>query len=66
MEIDEIEWLRRENYFLREQNEKLKNELDEIKKYIEDMLIKASKEKDFNFDKFKLAWKEENSMTLKK
>ncbi len=32
MEIEEIEWLRRENYFLREQNIKLKEELSETKK----------------------------------
>ena len=31
MEIDQIEWLRRENYFLREQNNKLKNELTKKK-----------------------------------
>ena len=40
MEIDQIEWLRRENYFLREQNEKLKNELSETKKYLEEILTK--------------------------
>ena len=40
MEIDQIEWLRRENYFLREQNKKLKNELNETKKYLEEILIK--------------------------
>ena len=40
MEIDQIEWLRRENYFLREQNNKLKNELTETKKYLEEILIK--------------------------
>ena len=40
MEIDQIEWLRRENYFLREQNNKLKNELTEIKKYLEEILTK--------------------------
>mgnify|MGYP005705765971 FL=1 len=40
MEIDQIEWLRRENYFLREQNKKLKNELSETKKYLEEILIK--------------------------
>ena len=27
MQIDQVEWLRRENYFLREQNKKLKEEL---------------------------------------
>ena len=40
MQIDQIEWLRRENYFLREQNKKLKNELSETKKYLEEILIK--------------------------
>ena len=40
MEIEQIEWLRRENYFLREQNKKLKNELSETKKYLEEILIK--------------------------
>ena len=40
MEIDQIEWLRRENYFLREQNKKLKNELSETKKYLEEILNK--------------------------
>ena len=40
MEIDQVEWLRRENYFLREQNKKLKNELSETKKYLEEILIK--------------------------
>ena len=40
MEIDQIEWLRRENYFLREQNKELKNELSETKKYLEELLIK--------------------------
>ena len=38
MEIDQIEWLRRENYFLREQNKKLKNELSETKKFLEEIL----------------------------
>ena len=40
MEIDQIEWLRRENYFLREQNKMLKNELSETKKYLEEILTK--------------------------
>ena len=40
MEIDQVEWLRRENYFLREQNKMLKNELNETKKYLEEILIK--------------------------
>ena len=45
MEIDQVEWLRRENYFLREQNKILKNELSETKKYLEEILTKF---KDFN------------------
>ena len=40
MEIDQVEWLRRENYFLREQNKMLKNELNETKKYMEEILTK--------------------------
>ena len=40
MEIDQVEWLRRENYFLREQNKKLKDELSETKKYLEKILTK--------------------------
>ena len=40
MEIDQIEWLRRENYFLREQNKKLKYELSETKKYLDEILTK--------------------------
>ena len=40
MQIDQVEWLRRENYFLREQNKKLKNELSETIKYLEEILIK--------------------------
>ena len=40
MEIDQIEWLRRENYFLREQNKMLKSELSETKKYLEEILTK--------------------------
>ena len=40
MEIDQIEWLRRENYFLREQNKMLKKELSETKKYLEEILTK--------------------------
>ena len=43
MKIDQSEWLRRENYFLREQNKKLKNELTETKKYLEEVLIKFKK-----------------------
>ena len=40
MQIDQVEWLRRENYFLREQNKILKIELSETKKYLEEILIK--------------------------
>ena len=40
MQIDQVEWLRRENYFLRAQNKKLKNELSETKKYLEEILTK--------------------------
>ena len=40
MQIDQVEWLRRENYFLREQNKILKNELIETKKYLEEILTK--------------------------
>ena len=40
MQIDQAEWLRRENYFLREQNKILKNELSETKKYLEEILTK--------------------------
>tara|TARA_B100000609_G_scaffold175839_1_gene153383 strand:- start:378 stop:518 length:141 start_codon:yes stop_codon:yes gene_type:complete len=40
MEIEQIEWLRRENYFLREQNKKLSEELSETKKYLEEILRK--------------------------
>ena len=40
MDIDQVEWLRRENYFLREQNKMLKNELNETKKYLEEILTK--------------------------
>ena len=45
MQIDQVEWLRRENYFLREQNKILKNELSETKKHLEEILTKF---KDFN------------------
>ena len=47
MQIDQVEWLRRENYFLREQNKILKNELSETKKYLEEILTKF---KDFNIE----------------
>ena len=40
MQIDQVEWLRRENYFLREQNKILKNELSETKKYLVEILTK--------------------------
>ena len=40
IQIDQVEWLRRENYFLREQNKMLKNELNETKKYLEEGLTK--------------------------
>ena len=40
MQIDQVEWLRRENYFLREQNKILKNELSKTKKYLEEILAK--------------------------
>tara|TARA_B100001248_G_C27086366_1_gene320634 strand:+ start:371 stop:517 length:147 start_codon:yes stop_codon:yes gene_type:complete len=40
MEIDQSEWLRRENYFLREQNKKLRKELNDTKKYISQILMK--------------------------
>ena len=40
MEIDQIEWLRRENYFLKEQNEKLKIELIETKEFLKEILEK--------------------------
>ena len=40
MQIDQVEWLRRENYFLRKQNKILKNELSETKKYLEEILTK--------------------------
>ena len=48
MEIDQIEWLRRENYFLREQNKNLKNELSETRKYLEEILIKFKEIKKTN------------------
>ena len=40
IQIDQVEWLRRENDFLREQNKMLKNELSETKKYLEEILTK--------------------------
>ena len=40
MQIDQVEWLRRENYFLREQNKMLKKELSETKKNLEKIVNK--------------------------
>ena len=37
-EIEYSEWLRRQNYFLEEQNKSLKRELLEYKEYIETLL----------------------------
>ena len=48
MQIDQVEWLRRENYFLREQNKILKNELSETKKYLEKILTKFKDVKKVN------------------
>ena len=48
MQIDQVEWLRRENYFLREQNKILKNELSETKKYLEKILTKFKDVKNGN------------------
>ena len=39
-EIEHSEWLRRQNYFLEEQNKKLNKELIESKEYIEILLEK--------------------------
>ena len=41
-EISQDEWLKRQNYFLEEQNERLKSELSESKEYI-NVLIKKLK-----------------------
>ena len=43
MEIDEKEWLRRENHFLREKIEQLNNEIKDYKKYIEEITKKLDK-----------------------
>ena len=43
MEIDEKEWLRRENYFLREKIEQLNDEIRNYQKYIEEILRKLEK-----------------------
>ena len=42
-EIEHSEWLRRQNYFLEEQNKKLNKELVESKEYIEILLEKLNK-----------------------
>tara|TARA_B110000305_G_C19027905_1_gene442401 strand:+ start:340 stop:537 length:198 start_codon:yes stop_codon:yes gene_type:complete len=44
-EIEHSEWLRRQNYFLEEQNKNLKKELLESQEYIE-ILLKKLKEKE--------------------
>ena len=41
--IEHSEWLRRQNYFLKEQNKKLNKELVESKEYIEILLEKLKK-----------------------
>ena len=41
--IEHSEWLRRQNYFLEEQNKKLNKELVESKEYIEILLEKLKK-----------------------
>ena len=43
MEIDEKEWLRCENYFLREKIEQLNDEINNYQKYIEEILKKLEK-----------------------
>ena len=42
-ETEHSEWLRRQNYFLEEQNKKLNKELVESKEYIEILLEKLKK-----------------------
>ena len=39
-EISQDEWLKRQNYFLEEQNKRLKNELSETKEYINVLINK--------------------------
>ena len=39
-EISQDEWLKRQNYFLEEQNKRLKNELSESKEYINVLINK--------------------------
>ena len=48
MEVNKLEWLRRENYFLREQNKKLRDELIVTKKYLDDVLKKLKIYKNHN------------------
>ena len=43
MEIDEKEWLRRENQFLREKIKQLNDEINNYQKYIEEILKKLEK-----------------------
>ena len=43
MEIDEEEWLRRENHFLREKIKQLSDEIKNYQKYIEEILQKLEK-----------------------
>ena len=40
MQIDQVEWFKRDIFFLRVQNKMLKNELNETKKYLEEILTK--------------------------
>ena len=39
-EISQEDWLKRQNYFLEEQNKRLKNELSETKEYINVLINK--------------------------
>ena len=41
-EISQDEWLKRQNYFLEEQNKRLKNELSESKEYINVLINKLN------------------------
>ena len=43
MDIDEKEWLRRENHFLREKIKQLNDEINNYQKYIEEILKKLEK-----------------------
>ena len=40
IKISQDEWLKRQNYFLEEQNKRLKNELSESKEYINVLINK--------------------------